>query len=220
MDEGNRLTYVRARYYSTELGRFITKDLLAGEDGDGQSLNRYIYAVNNPVGLVDVNGKYKQENCLNDDCNLVNKAFLKLTRELSDAPNWKVVPVKGHFRMGKWRPPSYRRAPNAVKSGAYRLGLLVGPAIQAASDWNRSDLSGFQKIGRYSISVLETAIPVIGVADLATSAVFGDEKVEEFKSNIFSNKNPIVDFLSDKIVEIGGKSFQKWSAKPSWLDFF
>ena len=57
MDEGNGLTYIRARYYSPELGRFITKDLLTGKDGDGQSLNRYVYAVNNPVRYIDADGK-------------------------------------------------------------------------------------------------------------------------------------------------------------------
>lgn len=56
MDEGNGTLYVRARYYMPELGRFMTKDPLAGEDGDSQSLNRYVYAVNNPVRMVDVSG--------------------------------------------------------------------------------------------------------------------------------------------------------------------
>lgn len=56
MDEGNGLKYIRARYYSPELGRFITKDPMTGKDGDSQSLNRYVYALNNPVRLVDVSG--------------------------------------------------------------------------------------------------------------------------------------------------------------------
>lgn len=56
IDEGNGLLYVRARYYNPELGKFITKDPLTGKDGDTQSLNRYVYAVNNPVIFIDVNG--------------------------------------------------------------------------------------------------------------------------------------------------------------------
>lgn len=56
MEEGNGLQYIRARYYAPELGRFITKDPLTGKDGDTQSLNRYVYAMNNPVRLVDVSG--------------------------------------------------------------------------------------------------------------------------------------------------------------------
>jgi RHS repeat-associated protein len=49
MDEENGFLYLRARYYSTKHGRFITKDPTTGKDGDSQSLNRYIYALNNPV---------------------------------------------------------------------------------------------------------------------------------------------------------------------------
>jgi len=56
VDEGNGISYIRARYYSPELGRFITKDPLTGTDGDSQSLNRYIYAINNPVKVIDVSG--------------------------------------------------------------------------------------------------------------------------------------------------------------------
>lgn len=56
IDEGNGLKYIRARYYLSEIGRFTTKDLLTGNDSDGQSLNRYVYALNNPVRLVDLSG--------------------------------------------------------------------------------------------------------------------------------------------------------------------
>jgi RHS repeat-associated protein len=52
----NGLNYVRARYYSARHGRFVTKDPITGKDGDSQSLNRYIYALNNPVRLIDVSG--------------------------------------------------------------------------------------------------------------------------------------------------------------------
>lgn len=61
MDEANDLSYIRARYYSPDLGRFITKDPLTGKDGDSQSLNRYVYVSNNPVRFVDVNGFHKNE---------------------------------------------------------------------------------------------------------------------------------------------------------------
>lgn len=61
MDEGNGLHYIRARYYDAQIGRFINKDPKMGNDSDGQSLNRYAYAQNNPVRFVDVSGYNKQE---------------------------------------------------------------------------------------------------------------------------------------------------------------
>ncbi len=61
MDEENGLLYIRARYYSTKRGRFTTKDPTTGKDGDSQSMNRYIYALNNPVRLIDISGLSAQE---------------------------------------------------------------------------------------------------------------------------------------------------------------
>ena len=56
MEEGNGLQYIRARYYVPELGRFVKKDLMAGNDRIGQSLNRYVFTLNNPVKLIDISG--------------------------------------------------------------------------------------------------------------------------------------------------------------------
>ena len=56
VDDGNRLSYIRARYYSPELGRYVTKDPTSGLDGDSQKLNQYIYVLNNPIRFVDLNG--------------------------------------------------------------------------------------------------------------------------------------------------------------------
>lgn len=53
------LAYIRARYYDPDSGRFISKDPKAGNDQDGQSLNRYVYAVNNPV--IDISGLSAKE---------------------------------------------------------------------------------------------------------------------------------------------------------------
>ncbi|MCI0559673.1 MAG: DUF6531 domain-containing protein [Nitrososphaera sp.] len=61
LDEGNDLSYARARYFSPTLGRFLTKDPLLGTDGDSQSLNRYVYALNNPLLFHDVSGLSPQE---------------------------------------------------------------------------------------------------------------------------------------------------------------
>jgi len=61
MDEFNGFLYIRARYYSTKRGRFITKDPTTGKDGDSQSMNRYIYALNNPVRLIDISGLSARE---------------------------------------------------------------------------------------------------------------------------------------------------------------
>ncbi len=60
IDEGDDLFYIRARYYDSEQQRFISKDTKKGDKRDGQSLNRYIYAMNSPAILIDISG-YKPQ---------------------------------------------------------------------------------------------------------------------------------------------------------------
>jgi RHS repeat-associated protein len=50
------LDYMHARYYSPALGRFLSVDKSRGNHSRPQSLNRYTYALNNPVNRVDPDG--------------------------------------------------------------------------------------------------------------------------------------------------------------------
>lgn len=56
-DQATGLTYMRARYYDPRRGRFISVDPVGGSVGSSQSWNRYSYVLNNPVKLVDLDGK-------------------------------------------------------------------------------------------------------------------------------------------------------------------
>ena len=51
--DSNGLIYMRARYYSPELRRFINADIIAGEISNAVTLNRYAYANGNPVSNID-----------------------------------------------------------------------------------------------------------------------------------------------------------------------
>ena len=51
--DNNGLIYMRARYYSPELRRFINADIIAGEISNAITLNRYAYANGNPVSNID-----------------------------------------------------------------------------------------------------------------------------------------------------------------------
>lgn len=55
-DDSGGLLYARARYFSPQLGRFLTKDPVMAKDYDNQGLNRYCYALNNPLRFVDPSG--------------------------------------------------------------------------------------------------------------------------------------------------------------------
>jgi hypothetical protein len=47
---------MRARFYSTKLGRFLSADPLVVSPGDPQMLDRYAYVRNNPLRYVDPSG--------------------------------------------------------------------------------------------------------------------------------------------------------------------
>ena len=49
----NGLIYMRARYYSPAMRRFINADIIPGEISNAVTLNRYAYANGNPVSNVD-----------------------------------------------------------------------------------------------------------------------------------------------------------------------
>lgn len=49
----NGLLYMRSRYYSPELRRFVNADVLHGNISNSSSLNRYAYVNGNPVSYVD-----------------------------------------------------------------------------------------------------------------------------------------------------------------------
>ncbi len=51
--EDNGLVYMRARYYSPDMRRFINADIIPGQISNAVTLNRYTYANGNPVSNVD-----------------------------------------------------------------------------------------------------------------------------------------------------------------------
>ena len=51
--DDNGLIYMRARYYSPDMKRFINADIVAGDISNAVTLNRFAYANGNPVSFVD-----------------------------------------------------------------------------------------------------------------------------------------------------------------------
>jgi RHS repeat-associated protein len=72
MDDGNGLHYMRARFYSEEIKRFVSLDALHGDIMNSQALNRYAYVIGNPIMGIDPSG---YENKLLDQTNTYLKRF-------------------------------------------------------------------------------------------------------------------------------------------------
>ena len=58
--DANGLIYMRARYYSPEMKRFINADVIAGAISSAITLNRFAYANGNPVSFIDPFGLSSQ----------------------------------------------------------------------------------------------------------------------------------------------------------------
>ena len=56
LDEDTGLYYFNARWYDSEIGRFVTEDSYIGDPNNPTTLNRYTYAGNNPVKFIDPSG--------------------------------------------------------------------------------------------------------------------------------------------------------------------
>jgi len=62
-DASSGLSYARARYFDSSIGRFISQDTYEGELNNPLSLNLYTYVHNNPLIYVDPTGNY----CVSQD---------------------------------------------------------------------------------------------------------------------------------------------------------
>lgn len=82
MDEGNGLHFMRARYYTASSGRFLSMDQLPGFLGNPQSLDRFAYALGNPVMNVDPSGLYTS---YADSQQLISSRMASLEQELSNS---------------------------------------------------------------------------------------------------------------------------------------
>jgi RHS repeat-associated protein len=58
VDADTQLVYLRARWYDPRIGRFVSADPFEGRPQDPRSLNRYVYAHNDPVHGTDPSGKF------------------------------------------------------------------------------------------------------------------------------------------------------------------
>ena len=68
-DEISGLDYAKRRFYSSELGRFISPDPYVGSIrlDNPDSWNRYAYCENDPINNIDPNGTYCN-NSINQNC--------------------------------------------------------------------------------------------------------------------------------------------------------
>ncbi len=92
------LYYMRARYYDQSIKRFINRDVLSGDIGNSQSLNRFSYVQGNPVSLTDPFGLCPDGN--SKIGNLVTRVFSDASGILNTMTEKPTVSLKDIGRAG------------------------------------------------------------------------------------------------------------------------
>ena len=94
-EDDTGLIYMRARYYSPELRRFINADKVHGDINNALTLNRYAFCNGDPANGVDPTGFSKERGGSNDDNNITSPLSIYVNninnpiRTMPDYPNTK-----------------------------------------------------------------------------------------------------------------------------------
>jgi len=169
LTENNGLLYMRARYYSPELKRFINADVVKGSIANSNSLNRYAYVEGNPVTLIDPFGLSAEPGTQTAKDNFNWKKALEITHTVLDIAGF--IPGIGDICDGI----------NAVLYLAE--GDYVNAALSAISLIPGSDL--LTKTGKAAKKVVGSGIVSFGVkhgdevVDLCKDAIKYSDDVED-----------------------------------------
>jgi RHS repeat-associated protein len=119
----NELLYLRSRYYSPSIGRFLTKDSWLGDFVRPLSLNRWMYTEGNPVNFTDPSGRSITPRF---SCQMMPT---KALYELCILGHYDLEPIS-YFRLGEsvqgqpgcYSGPSEYRAPGYLEGVEGHIG--------------------------------------------------------------------------------------------------
>ena len=179
--DASGLTYLRARYYSSGDGRFLTRDTWMGDYNRPLSLNRWNYVSGNPVNYTDPSGKFANfPGCL---------FFLYNTL---DCLSWygAIPDYKGLVIVELYKSSFDKAAGEIMAAGLHPTTIAAAIAVQ--SQWLDYPIDQLQN-ALYLLKNSGCNIPWITNQLKSSSLGFaqmGDEEIKEFGSP-FSMANSI-----------------------------
>ncbi len=111
LSDSSGLVYLRARYYSPALGRFISRDPFPGVLSQPDTLNPYVYALNNPVRYTDPSGEFILQALAAAGIGGLNSAAFDIGAQLL---HMRPISIEQAMRCWDWREVGISFAAGAV----------------------------------------------------------------------------------------------------------
>ena len=173
----NGLYYMRARYYNTDIKRFMNWDVVDGSIENSQSLNKYSYVQGNPVSLTDPFGLCPEGGGTSEELQLSKHTLLDIAG---------CIPVIGCFfdlanAVSYAKEKNYTQALISTLSALPGLGDMAGSALKIGSKIVKGG-----KLAKSAEAAADVCKAVGAVGNVAANAVnFGtvaSDAVKEYKS--------------------------------------
>ena len=229
--DDNGLIYMRARYYSPEMKRFINADVIAGAISNAITLNRFAYANGNPVSFVDPFGLSAERGnydwhvnipgWISDAANIIDAIYKKAKYGFSvykkDA--YAIVKAKHAFRYAKngvsGTRYAFKNADKYINVFKYVDPLTAAKEALKPKGWN---LLGYASIaldtgvgiyeniqeGTCNQKIVSDAIVDIGfgIGSMALSAAAG-AKIGAIAGSFFPGLGNIIGAVGGAVVGLG-----------------
>jgi RHS repeat-associated protein len=135
-DSSSALHYMRARYFSDSVLRFLSPDRLSGDLTDPQGWNLYEYAGNSPMVFVDDTGWAKRIAVSSQYSLILSPGMRDSAGKVTEMPHGHFVKnstgegagkikINGEFEPGAARPPGKATIAAGLKAVIKRFGVAI-----------------------------------------------------------------------------------------------
>jgi len=199
-DSETGLYYLRARYYDSYVGRFISEDTFGGFEHNPLSLNRYTYCYNDPIQYVDPTGHLtqQQQKLIQSAINAYNNGIIsKEQRDANIRLNGGTPPVDSSpSSSSSKKSSSSSSSSGSSKSGSSSSGTPIYTGLQpdySNAVWNDyGEIIGYNPYGA-GYTVHGTAGTDIHGGGAQAHVAYTDGRSSGSSSSSSSSSNPQVE---------------------------
>jgi RHS repeat-associated protein len=216
--ETSSLYYIRARYYDSANGRFLSKDYFPASLMSPQTLNRYVYGSNNPLSVFDITGLYGNVDgggnglALNYIKELSINVFKKKLENVLEfySSKWFIESLYSHYSesFSNWDLYGLSMTTKfALTKGLPVAEVFVSGLSQYYED-KYTNMNSYEKWSNISLTIAEKSlsstikfIPYVGIPVSTLLDVMYDANKEEIFE--FKNNNVVTNWLGEKFYKWG-----------------